>query len=85
MRQLVYTMFFIDNHDLFHFSGKENLVKHQKVSKCYGQDCLKNITLFFMSLLRAAIFKTNHFFVEIYFIFLKKRLNSNLKGFQNQI
>ena len=74
MRQLVYIMFFIDNHYLFHFLGKENLVKHQKVSQYYGQDCLKNITLFFMSLLRAAIFKTNQFLVEIYFIFLKNVL-----------
>ena len=71
MRKLVYTMFIIGNHDLFHFWGKENLVKHQKVSKYYGQDCLKNFTLQFMTLLRAAVFKTSHFFVEIYFIFLQ--------------
>ena len=34
---------------------KENLVKHQKVSKYYKNDCLKNSILLFMSLLKALI------------------------------
>ena len=32
-------MFITNNHDSFHLWWKENLVKHQKVSKCYDQDC----------------------------------------------
>ena len=32
-------MFVTDNHDSFHFWWKENLIKHQKVSKYYDQDC----------------------------------------------
>ena len=39
MRQNVYAMFISDNHALLHFWCKENLVKHQKVSKYYLNDC----------------------------------------------
>ena len=33
------TMFITNNHDLFRLRWKENFIKHQKVSKYYGQDC----------------------------------------------
>ena len=39
---------------------KERLVKHQKVSKYYENDYLKNFLLLFMSLLTAAIVKNSH-------------------------
>ena len=39
MRQLLYTMFITDNPPSFHLWRKENLVKHQKVSKHYATDC----------------------------------------------
>ena len=39
MRQLVYTMFITNNHNSFHLLWHENFVKHQNVSKYYGQDC----------------------------------------------
>ena len=39
MRQLVYSMFITNNHDSFHLWSKENLVKHQDVSKYYDQGC----------------------------------------------
>ena len=39
MRQLVYTTFITNNHDSFQLWRRENLVKHQKVSKHYDQDC----------------------------------------------
>ena len=39
MRQLVYTLFISNNHPSFHLWWKENLVKHQKVSKYYETDC----------------------------------------------
>ena len=32
-------MFITNNNDSFHLRWKENLVKHQKVSKYYDQDC----------------------------------------------
>ena len=35
----IYTMFITNNHDLFPFWLRENLVKYQKVSKYYVQDC----------------------------------------------
>ena len=39
MRQLVYTMFISNTRLSFHVWRKENLVKHQKVSKYYATDC----------------------------------------------
>ena len=39
MRQLGYTMFISYNRSSFHFWWKENLIKHQKVSKYYENDC----------------------------------------------
>ena len=39
MRQLVYTMFVSNNCASFDMGWKGNLVKHQKVSKCYENDC----------------------------------------------
>ena len=38
MRQLVYTMFITNNRASFQLRRKEDLVKHQKVSKYYGND-----------------------------------------------
>ena len=35
------------NHASFHLCWKENLVKHQKLSKYYENDCLKNFLLLF--------------------------------------
>ena len=39
MRQLAYTMFINNNHASFHLWLKENLFKHQRVSKYYESDC----------------------------------------------
>ena len=81
----MYTMLITNNHNSFHLQGKKNLVRRQKVSKYYGQDCLKYFLLHFMSSLRAAIFENCHFAAEIYFIFLKTHPRSNFKCFQCQI
>ena len=50
------------------------MVKDQKVSKYYENDCLRNILLLFISLLTALTVKS-HVQAEIYFIFLKNVLN----------
>ena len=47
----IYTVFISNNRASFHFSWKENLVKHQKVSKYYENYFLQNFMLIFMSLL----------------------------------
>ena len=39
MRQPVYTMFISNNRASFHWWWKENLVKHQRASKYYENDC----------------------------------------------
>ena len=62
--QLVYIMFVTNNWALFHLWWKEDLVKHQKVSKYYEKDCLQNFLMLFMSLLTASIVKTVKFRME---------------------
>ena len=42
MTQLIYTMFISNNCASFHLLWKENLVKYQKVSKHYENDCSSN-------------------------------------------
>ena len=36
---IIIIIIIINSHALFHLRWKENLVKHQKVSKYYDQDC----------------------------------------------
>ena len=63
---------------------KEKFGKHQKVSKYYDQDYLKNFLLPFMSSLRAPFFENSHFVAYIYFIFLKTHPRSNFKCILDQ-
>ena len=42
----MYIMFITNNHNSFHLWRKENLVKHQKVLKYYGQDCSVIVSVF---------------------------------------
>ena len=53
-------MFMTNNDTLFHLWLKENLVKHQVVSKYYEKDCLQNFLLLFMSILAAPIVENSH-------------------------
>ena len=73
VRQLLYTMFITNNHASFHLWQKENLVKYQKVSKCYVRDCLQNFILLFIFLLTALVVKNSLSLAGIYFIFPKNR------------
>ena len=70
----MYTVFISRNHELLHLWSKENLVKHQKVSKYYEDDFLYSFLLLFMSLLTAPNVKNSHIYARIYFIFLKNFL-----------
>ena len=85
MRQLIYTMFISNNRILLHLRRKENLIKHQKVSKYYENICLQNFLFLCMSLLKALIVKNNHIETKTYFFFLKKLRKTNLKVFLYQI
>ena len=60
MRQLIYTMFISNNRTSFHLLGKENLVKHQRVSKYYENDCLQKFSFVIMSLSTAKFVKNDH-------------------------
>ena len=71
MMQLMYVMFINNNRTSFHLWWKGNLIKHQKVSKYYENDCLWNFISLFMSLLSALIVKNRYVLIGIYFIFLK--------------
>ena len=53
-------MLIANNRTSFHLWGKENLVKHQKVSKHYENDCVQNFLLLFISLLTALVVKNSH-------------------------
>ena len=59
-------MFVSNNRALLRLWGKESLVKHQKVSKCYENDCLQNFLLLFMFLLTAKFAENSHIFARIY-------------------
>ena len=66
-------MFATDNHASLDGRLKENLVKHQRVSKYYENECLQNFLLLF-SFVRAAIVKNSHIWTGIYFFFRKNLL-----------
>ena len=55
VRQLIYTMFISNNRASLHLWWKENLVKHQKLSKYFEIDFFQIFTFLLMSLLRALI------------------------------
>ena len=59
MRQPVYVMLISNNRASFHLWQKENLLKHQRVSKYYESDCLQNFLLLFMFLLTAKFVKNS--------------------------
>ena len=77
-------MFITNNHTSFYLWRKENLVKHQKVSKYYDCDCLQNIILLFMSLLTGPVVKNSHLLAGIYFFFLKNAIDQTLKAFSTK-
>ena len=62
---------FINNRASFHLWGEESLVKNQKVSKYYANDCLQKFILLFMLLLTTPVVKNSHNYARIYLIFLK--------------
>ena len=76
-------MFIANNRASFHVRWKDNLVKHQKFSKYFDDDCLQNF-LFFLSLLTAPIVKNSYILDGIYFVFLKRRPRPNWKSFKIQ-
>ena len=86
MRQLVYTMFIIDNPTSFHLRWKEKLLIYQIIWKHYEHSCMKNFLSLFKYLLTALLVKSKSYYGwDLLFIFLKNRRRPNLKGFQYQI
>ena len=71
MRQLFYAMLVSNNHTSIHLQWKKNLVKHQKVSKIYANDCsscsVKHSTKILQSYgkISAALFKEKHSYAII--------------------
>ena len=58
-------MFITNNHASFHLWRKENLVKHQKVSKDDENDFLEKFILILTSLLKAPVVKKSHIYDRI--------------------
>ena len=54
-----------NNHGSVYMWWKENLVKHQKVSKYYNHDCPQNFILLFMPSLKVPIVKKVIFWLEL--------------------
>ena len=66
-----------NNRPSFHLWRRKNLVKHEKVSKYYENDCLQNLLSLFMSLLTAKFVRNSHIDARIYFFFLKNVVRKN--------
>ena len=81
VRELLYAMFIINNDASFHLLWKENLAKHQNVSKYCDRDYLKKFHFLFMSLPTASFIKNCHILTGTHFIFLIKSPRTNLKAF----
>ena len=77
MRQLAYSIFITNNHASLYLWWKENLIKHQKVSKHYANYCLQSFILLFISLLTAPFVKNVIFCLE--FTFSKKCPKLNVR------
>ena len=84
MRQLVCTMFLSNNRPSFPLWWKQNLVKHQQVSKYSENDSLQIFFLLFMSLLPTKFVKNSHIWDKIYFIFLKNVLKQTRNSFNTK-
>ena len=84
MRQLVYTMFLNNNRPSFPLWWKQNLVKHQQLSKYYEKDCLQIFLSLFRSLLATKFVKNSHIWDKIYFIFLKYVLKQTRNSFNTK-
>ena len=61
--------------------GKESLVKNQKVSKYYANDCLQKFILLFMLLSATPVVKNSHNYARIYLIVLKIVLKQTRDSF----
>ena len=64
---------------------KENLIKHQKTSTYFENDCLQNFLLIIISLLAAPVVKKTHIESKIYLAFVKKHSKTNLKVYSYKI
>ena len=84
MTQLLYTMFIGNDRASFHFWAQEHLLKHQRVSKYYHNECLQNVLSHFMSLFTAKLVKNSHTRAKIYFIFLENVLKQTSNILNNQ-
>ena len=60
---------------------KEKLVKYQKNSKYYENDCLQNFILLFISLSTVPIVKNSHILARVYLILLQVVLKQIWKSF----
>ena len=77
-------MFIGNDRASFHFWAQEHLLKHQRVSKYYHNECLQNVLSHFMSLFTAKLVKNSHTRAKIYFIFLENVLKQTSNILNNQ-
>ena len=77
-------MFLSNNRPSFPLWWKQNLVKHQQVSKYYEKDCLQIFLFLFMSLLPTKFAKNSHIWIKIYFILIKIVLKQTWNSFNTK-
>ena len=76
---------FISNNDApFRLWRKQTLVKHQRVSKYYEDDCLQNFPLHHISEVKANFVKNSHIYSRIYLIFLENVLKQTSNVFNTE-
>ena len=80
----MYNNFISNNHTLFNLRWKENVQKHQKVSKLYDNYCLQKFVLSFLLLVTTPVVRNSHIQARFYFIFLKNILKPTWNRFNNK-
>ena len=81
MREILYTMFISNKRASSQLWWKENLVKHERVSKYDENDCVQNRLLHFMSSLTVEFVKNSNIYARIYFISLTNVLKQTCNDF----
>ena len=78
-------MFITNNHPLFLFFWKKNLMKHWKVSDYYEIDCVKIFLLLFKFLLTTIFVTNSHIYARTFFNFLKTVFKQTSNSFNTKL
>ena len=60
------------------------MTRGKQKKKNVSRDCLQNLVLHFIPIITSPIVKNSHILANSYFVFLKKRLKTDLKFFDRK-